>query len=140
MKEPPGRWSAPEAPALAIARRNFLQSSALGQRGEGTGCAAGYEMAHNGARHTRVKVPFTSGQSYTILKDATFSDVGMDYWAWQYVEQLVNAAAQQEGRKSRHSPRQHQAFLRGQVLLKCRYVGQEANFGSNRWIVGRMVE
>ena len=36
-------------------------------------------------------LPFTSGQSYTIFKGATFSDVETDHWAWQYVERLVNA-------------------------------------------------
>ncbi len=36
-------------------------------------------------------LPFVSGQSYTILKAATFSDVETKYWAWQYVERLVNA-------------------------------------------------
>ena len=36
-------------------------------------------------------LPFTSGQSYTILKDATFSDVETDYWAWSFIERLVNA-------------------------------------------------
>ena len=36
-------------------------------------------------------LPFTSGESYTILKAATFSDVETDYWAWSFIERLVNA-------------------------------------------------
>jgi hypothetical protein len=37
-------------------------------------------------------LPLTSGESYTILKSATFSDVETSYWAWQYVERLYNAS------------------------------------------------
>jgi hypothetical protein len=34
---------------------------------------------------------FTSGETYTVLEAATFSDVETNYWAWQYVERLVHA-------------------------------------------------
>jgi len=34
---------------------------------------------------------FTSGETYTIIKDATFDDVATDYWAWSYIERLYNA-------------------------------------------------
>jgi hypothetical protein len=36
-------------------------------------------------------LPFTSGETYTILKTATFSDVADSYWAWSFIERLVNA-------------------------------------------------
>ncbi len=34
---------------------------------------------------------FTSGQSYTVIKGATYVDVPLLHWAWQYVERLHNA-------------------------------------------------
>jgi hypothetical protein len=36
-------------------------------------------------------LPFNSGESYTILKTSTFSDVGSTYWAWNFVERLYLA-------------------------------------------------
>jgi hypothetical protein len=36
-------------------------------------------------------LPVTSGETYTILKTATFSDVADSYWAWSFIERLVNA-------------------------------------------------
>jgi Beta-propeller repeat/S-layer homology domain len=36
-------------------------------------------------------LPFTSGAMYTILKTATFSDVGEQYWARNFVERLYAA-------------------------------------------------
>jgi hypothetical protein len=36
-------------------------------------------------------LPFTSGQTYSVLKAATFSDVQDTYWAWAFVERLYNA-------------------------------------------------
>jgi hypothetical protein len=36
-------------------------------------------------------LPFTNGESYTVLKAATFSDVETEYWAWSFIERLVNA-------------------------------------------------
>jgi peptide/nickel transport system substrate-binding protein len=34
---------------------------------------------------------YTSGETYTIIKDTSFSDLNNSYWAWQYVERLYNA-------------------------------------------------
>ena len=33
---------------------------------------------------------FTNGQSYTILANATFEDVSIDYWAFTYIEELYD--------------------------------------------------
>ncbi len=34
---------------------------------------------------------YISGETYTILKDITFEDVSISYWAWQYIERLYVA-------------------------------------------------
>ncbi len=34
---------------------------------------------------------FSSGETYTIIRDATFSDVDTDYWAWNFIERLYAA-------------------------------------------------
>jgi hypothetical protein len=36
-------------------------------------------------------LPFTSGKTFAISKLITFTDVETDYWAWEFVERLVNA-------------------------------------------------
>lgn len=36
-------------------------------------------------------LPFTSGESYTILKVSSFPDVPTGSWAWSYVERIYNA-------------------------------------------------
>jgi hypothetical protein len=35
-------------------------------------------------------LPFTTGEVYTLLKAATFTDVPMSHWAWSFIERLVN--------------------------------------------------
>ena len=37
------------------------------------------------------ELPFTSSETYTINDIATFADVEMNYWAWQYIERLYNS-------------------------------------------------
>ncbi|MBI5839740.1 MAG: S-layer homology domain-containing protein [Chloroflexi bacterium] len=34
---------------------------------------------------------FATGETYTVSKSPTFSDVPINYWAWQYIERLYNA-------------------------------------------------
>ena len=34
---------------------------------------------------------FTSGETYTVIKDTTFEDVPSNYWAWSYIERLYDA-------------------------------------------------
>ena len=34
---------------------------------------------------------FASGETYTIVKEPTFSDVPISYWSWNYIERLYNA-------------------------------------------------
>jgi Tol biopolymer transport system component len=41
--------------------------------------------------HSLSSLPYTSGESYTINKSATFYDVPSTYWAWEYIERLFNA-------------------------------------------------
>ncbi|MBL8063023.1 MAG: S-layer homology domain-containing protein, partial [Anaerolineales bacterium] len=36
-------------------------------------------------------LPFTAGESYTVNKSPTFSDVPFDYWSWPYIESILNA-------------------------------------------------
>jgi hypothetical protein len=43
------------------------------------------------AGNSLAELPFTSSETYSISKLTTFTDVKTDYWAWQYVERLVNA-------------------------------------------------
>jgi M6 family metalloprotease-like protein len=50
---------------------------------DSTGVPLGGTGAGNGS--------YTGGQSYTVVKGATYEDVPIGYWAWQYVERLHNA-------------------------------------------------
>jgi len=34
---------------------------------------------------------FTSGEEYTVIKNSTFADVPLSYWAWRHIESIYNA-------------------------------------------------
>ncbi|HMZ08350.1 MAG TPA: choice-of-anchor Q domain-containing protein [Anaerolineales bacterium] len=36
-------------------------------------------------------LPYVNGETYSIIRDQTFSDTPTSYWAWQYIERLYNS-------------------------------------------------
>jgi hypothetical protein len=62
----------------------------IGQWHDSLRCAClGHD--HRSGRNPLGGLPFSSGQSYTIIKTATYNDVPTSYWAWIFVERLSNA-------------------------------------------------